>query len=98
MAKKREGILDPQVSYLILTPLFFVFLVSFMYSILYNFCIKFNMKERGQNTKACDLALVMIRVKYTFVMIGCPPPIFICENHRKINKIMHCVENFFFEC
>ena len=20
------------------------------------------------------------------------PPIFICENHRKINKIMHCVE------
>ena len=21
-----------------------------------------------------------------------PPPIFICENHRKSNKIMHCVE------
>ena len=21
-------------------------------------------------------------------------PIFICENHRKINKIMHCVEFF----
>ena len=24
------------------------------------------------------------------------PPIFICENDRKINKIMHCVEIFFF--
>ena len=22
----------------------------------------------------------------------CPPPIFICENHRKSNKIMNCVE------
>ena len=22
----------------------------------------------------------------------CPPPIFICENNRKSNKIMHCVE------
>ena len=21
-----------------------------------------------------------------------PPPIFICENHRKSNKIMHCVD------
>ena len=32
----------------------------------------------------------------TLVMIGggtkCPPPIFICENNRKSNKIMHCVE------
>ena len=29
------------------------------------------------------------------LMVGgskCPPPIFICENHRKSNKIMHCVE------
>ena len=38
----------------------------------------------------------MIRGKYTLVMIGggaqSAPPIFICENHRKINKIMHCVE------
>ena len=24
-----------------------------------------------------------------------PPPIFICENNRKINEIMHCVEIFF---
>ena len=32
----------------------------------------------------------MIRGKYTLVMIG--PPIFICENNRKSNKIMHCVE------
>ena len=24
------------------------------------------------------------------------PPIFICENHRKSNKIMHCVEKKFF--
>ena len=24
------------------------------------------------------------------------PPIFICENNRKSNKIMHCVEEFFF--
>ena len=32
----------------------------------------------------------MIRGKYTIVMIG--PPIFVCENHRKIDKIMHCVE------
>ena len=23
-----------------------------------------------------------------------PPPIFICENHRKSNKIMHCIEFF----
>ena len=23
------------------------------------------------------------------------PPIFICENNRKSNKIMHCVEFFF---
>ena len=23
------------------------------------------------------------------------PPIFICENNRKSDKIMHCVENFF---
>ena len=23
---------------------------------------------------------------------GPPPPIFICENNRKSNKIMHCVE------
>ena len=26
----------------------------------------------------------------------CPPPIFIFENNRKSNKIMHCVGNFFF--
>ena len=26
-----------------------------------------------------------------------PPPIFICENNRKSNKIMHCVDIFFFE-
>ena len=25
----------------------------------------------------------------------CPPPIFIFENNRKSNKIMHCVEFFF---
>ena len=24
-----------------------------------------------------------------------PPPIFICENNRKNNKIMHCVDLFF---
>ena len=39
----------------------------------------------------------MIRGKHTLVMIGggaqsAPPPIFICENIRKSNKIMHCVE------
>ena len=38
-----------------------------------------------------NLTLVMIRGKCTLVMIGVPP-IFICENHRKINKIMHCVK------
>ena len=26
-----------------------------------------------------------------------PPPIFICENNRKSNKIMHCVEKKIFE-
>ena len=36
------------------------------------------------------LTLVMIRGKCTLVMI------FICENHRKINKIMQCVEIFFY--
>ena len=25
-----------------------------------------------------------------------PPPIFICENNRKSNKIMHCVDLFLF--
>ena len=46
-----------------------------------------------------SLTLVMIRGKYTLVLIGeggggahSAPPIFICENHRKINKIMHRVE------
>ena len=38
----------------------------------------------------------MIRGKCTLGMIGggaqSAPPIFICENHRKINKIMHCIE------
>ena len=37
----------------------------------------------------------------TLVMMGgaqsAPPPIFICENNRKSNKIMHCVEIFFFD-
>ena len=29
-------------------------------------------------------------------MIGAQsPPIFICENNRKSNKIMHCIEIFF---
>ena len=31
----------------------------------------------------------------TLVLLGgaqSAPPIFICENHRKSNKIMHCVE------
>ena len=36
--------------------------------------------------------------KYTLVLMGAaqsaPPPIFICENNRKSNKIMHCVEFF----
>ena len=27
----------------------------------------------------------------------CPPPIFICENNRKSNKIMHCVEKKLFD-
>ena len=45
------------------------------------------------------LTLVMTRGKHTLVMIGgggskCPP-IFMCENHRKRNKIVHCVEIFF---
>ena len=46
-----------------------------------------------------SLTLVMIRGKYTLVMIGGggghkvpPPTIFIYENNRKSNKIMHCVE------
>ena len=25
----------------------------------------------------------------------CPPPIFVCENNRKSDKIMHCVEKKF---
>ena len=38
--------------------------------------------------------------KLTLVLMGgggakCVPPIFICENNRKGNKIMHCVEFFF---
>ena len=40
----------------------------------------------------------MIRGKCTLVMIGgaqSAPPIFICENNRKSNKIMYCVEIFF---
>ena len=37
----------------------------------------------------------------TLVMMGegeaqsAPPPIFICENNRKSNKIMHCVEKIY---
>ena len=37
----------------------------------------------------------------TLVLMGggaqSAPLIFICENNRKSNKIMHCVENFFFD-
>ena len=40
-----------------------------------------------------------IGVKYSLnlVMMGggaesAPPPLFICENHRKSNKTMHCVK------
>ena len=41
-----------------------------------------------------SLTLVMMGGKYTLIMMGgskCPP-YFFCENNRKSNKIMHCVE------
>ena len=42
-----------------------------------------------------------IKLPLTLVIMGggfskCPPPIFICENKRKRNKIMQCVEILFF--
>ena len=41
-----------------------------------------------------------IRVTLTLVMMGggaqSVPPIFICEINRKGNKIMHCVDFFFY--
>ena len=42
------------------------------------------------------LTLLLMGLFQTLVLMGgglkVPPPIFICENTRKSNKIMHCVE------
>ena len=50
-----------------------------------------------QKSKPSELTLLLMGCFQTLFLMGggaqsAPPPIFICENHRKSNKIMHCVE------